>query len=352
MTRVGNRPQPGQAVYIGVDVARTKWAIVVRWGGQEQRRCSTPGDLRQLQALVTEYAACAVHVAYEACGFGYEIAWWVEAHGGTVVVVAPSTVARVPGSRVKTDRLDAAALARQLEQGQLKGVAIPTRGRHEHRQLSRTYAQVLHARQRAQVQLRSLLQEQGRIGPAPRAGWRPYATWLAQQTLPAPVTPCVSELLAVRAAAATSAQHLKAAVLALATSPEYAPIVTALRPQRGIGPFTAIRLVLELGDITRFGRAGSFTHYVGLTPSEYSSGERVHRGHLLKCGPGFLRAWLLECAWRSITATQPDPALRACYLRLAPRVGNKRAIVAVARRLALRVRARWLAAVRPLAHAA
>ena len=69
------RPDTGQDVWIGVDVSRMKWVYNVRWGGQEQRRLSSAGELRHLQALVAEYHGGTVHVVYEACGFGYEIAW-------------------------------------------------------------------------------------------------------------------------------------------------------------------------------------------------------------------------------------------------------------------------------------
>ena len=93
------------------------------------------------------------------------------------------------------------------------------------------------------------------------------------------------------------------------------------------------RLVLELGTMARFPTAGSLPRYLGLTPSEYSSGPVVRRGHILKCGPGALRALLLQCAWAAVRKA-PDPQLSAVFERLAPRVGRKRAIIAVARRLA------------------
>jgi transposase len=100
-------------------------------------------------------------------------------------------------------------------------------------------------------------------------------------------------------------------------------------------------LVLELGDIRRFPTAGSFPRYLGLTPSEYSTGLTERRGHLTKCGPRFIRAWLIQCAWVSVRPGC-DAELRAGFERLAPTIGKKRAIVAVARRLAVRHRARWL----------
>jgi transposase len=331
-------------VYIPVDLSRSKWVYGVRWGGQHQRTVSSPAGLQHLQALLAEYQQCTPHVVYEACGFGYEIAWWLEEHGIDGMVIAPSRLEQVPGRRVKTDRLDVRAMGRKREQGQLKGIYVPRRAEHERRQLSRTYAQALKECKRARVRVRSLLQEQGRIGPVPRAGWGVYQKWLAAQELPASVTLCIHELLTIREAARGSARRLKAAILQLAEAPEYAPVVAALEQQAGVGTFTAIRLVLELGTMTRFTTVGAIANYLGLTPSQYSSGELDQRGRICKTGPGYLRAWLLQCAWAALRRQHADVELKQCFERLAPRVGRKRAIVAVARRLAVRLRARWLEA--------
>lgn len=342
MAKVVRRPEAGQAVWIAIDVARSKWAFNVRWGGVEQRRLSTPGSIEHLQALVGQYEGCRVHVAYESCGFGYEIAWWCQEREIAVTVIPPSTLERAPGAHVKTDRVDAAAMNLKHEKGLLKCVHIPTRTEHEQRQLSRTYGQVLKDRKRAQMRLRSLMQEHGRLGPVPQAGWACYERWLRRQEMPAPVALSIEQLLAERAVAAQATLRLRAALRQLARHPEYKPVVQRLSQQSGVGWFTAIRLRLEIGDIRRFTTADSFVHYLGLTPSEYSSGDTVHRGHLLKCGPGFVRGWLLQCAWAAATGRSPDPEFVECYQRLVGRAGKKRAIVAVARRLALRLRARWL----------
>jgi transposase len=342
MRKVVQRPEAGQDVWIAIDVARSKWAFNVRWSGAEQRRLSTPGTIEHLHSLVQSYAGCRVHVAYEACGFGYEIAWWCQEQAIAVTVIPPSTLERAPGAHVKTDRVDAAAMNLKHEKGLLKCVHIPTRTEHGQRQVSRTYGQVLKDRKRAQMRLRSLMQEHGRLGPVPTAGWASYEGWLRRQEMPAPVALSIEQLLAARAVAAQATLRLRAALRQLARHPEYKPVVQRLSQQAGVGWFTAIRLRLEIGDIQRFTTADSFVHYLGLTPSEYSSGDTVHRGHLLKCGPGVVRGWLLQCAWAAATGKSPDPEFVACYQRLVGRAGKKRAIVAVARRLALRLRARWL----------
>ncbi len=339
------RPMPGETVILALDVSRAKWVYCLRWGGQLQRQLSTPGELPHLQALIGQYRDCHLQVVYEACGFGYAIAWWLQEQGIEVTVIAPCQVERAPGRRVKTDRLDAAALAYKRETGQLKAIYIPPRALHAHRQVARTYGQALKDRRRQQTRVRSLLQEHGRLGPSPGQGWRAYASWLQQQTLPPPLARCVAELLELRRSADASAQRLKAQLLAYAEMPAFAPVATALAAQPGIGSFSAIRLTLELGDIRRFARGKALVRYLGLAPNEYSSGEMVHRGHILKCGPAAVRSLLVQCAWRSIRADHGDPALRRFYQRLRPRLQSKRAIIAVTRRLALAVYTRWSAAV-------
>jgi len=338
------KPPAGTPAFIAIDVSRSKWAFNVRWEGQERRHFTSPYGINHIEALVAQYQGCDLTLAYEACGFGYEIAWWCQERSIPVVVVPPSTVERAPGMHVKTDRLDARILCRKLEKGELKNAYIPTRREHEQRQLSRSYNQVLKDRKRQQARVRSLMQEQGRIGPAPAQGWKAYESWLASQDLPKPVTISVSRLLGLREVAAQYTTDLGRALVDVAEQPEHKSVVQALCAQRGVGLFTAIRLVLEIGDIRRFASADSFVHYLGLTPSEYSSGEGVKRGHVLKCGPGIVRAWLIECAWASIRGQKPDPKLHICFERVAARAGRKRAIVAVARRLARRLRAVWLKA--------
>ena len=337
------QPAAGATVYLAVDLSRTKWVDCTRWAGAEQRRLSTPAGLEHLQAVVKQYAGHDLHVAYEACGFGYEAAWWLQAQQIAVTVIAPSRVERAPGLAVKTDRLDVGKMARKLEERQLKGIYVPARAEHEWRQVARTYAQAVQERQRAQIRVRSLLQEQGRLGPAPRAGWPAYASWVTQQALPAPVARCRESLLELRAGADREVRRLKVCLAETAALPAYRPLVGALRRQPGVGPLAAIRFVLELGALTRFRSPAALAHYLGVTPSEYSSGEVVQRGHVLKCGPALLRATLLQCAW---VAVRRDAALRAVFERLAPRVGRKRAIVAIARRVAEQLWRLWRAAER------
>lgn len=343
-------PQPGEDVYVAIDLSRRTWVYGLRWGGEFRRRWTSPAGLEHVKALVQEYQPCRLRVVYEACGFGYQIAWWLEEQPNVnVTVIAPSRVERRPGPRVKTDRIDVREMSDKLEHKQLKGIFVPRPAEHQRRQLSRTYAQAMKECKRAQVRIRSLMQEQGRLGPGPERGWAAYRNWLLQQELAEPVALCVQELLALREAARQGVARLKQAILEIGTHPDYRLVVQRLSEQPGVGAFTATRFVLELGDVSRFASADSIANYLGLTPSQYQSGEVDHRGHVLKSSLASVRAWMVQCAWAGLKAEEPDVALIQCFERLAPRIGRKRAIVAVARRLAMRLRARWLEA-RPEDH--
>lgn len=339
------RPTAGESAILAIDLSRTKWVYCLRWNGQEIR-ATTPGAIEHLKAMVSRYQDCELHVVYEACGFGFEIAWYLQERGIDVMVIAPCTVERAPGRRVKTDRLDASTMARKREEKQLKGIYIPSREAHERRQLARTYVQARKDRRRQQSRIRALLQEHGRLGPLPAQGWNVYISWLRQQTLPAPLALSVDALLELRQKADECAKRLKAAMLACGRDPQASAVVEAIAEQPGIGPFSANWLQLELVDIRRFASGKALVHYLGLVPSEESSGEIVRRGHILKSGPGVLRALLVECAWRSIRTDHGDPSLRRFYDdRRLKGLQPKQAIVAVTRKLALQVFARWSAAI-------
>lgn len=335
------RPPAGTPVSMALDISRTKAVYCLRWGGAEQRRLSTPLGINHVLPVVEQYRDCQLHVAYEACGFGYELAWQLREQAVRVSVIAPSRIERAPGRRVKTDRVDVGTMARKLEKDELKAIYVPSRTVHEQRQLGRAYSQCVGERKRAQIRIRSLMQEQGRLGALPKEGWRAYRTWLQAQDLPEAIRQCVCAHEQLYTLADQQARHLRVELGKLARSEAYRALVRALGAQGGVGWFSAIRLVLELGDIDRFPTTGSLPRYLGLTPSQYSSGELDHRGHILKCGPGAVRAMLLQCAWSAVRRGS-DPGLKERFDRLAPRIGRKRAIVAVARRLSVQLRARWL----------
>lgn len=338
-------PRADEVIYVGIDLGKTKWAYHVRWGGQARQSFAAPAGLEHLQALVERYPGNRFRIAYETCGFGYSITWWAQSWGKQVietVAVAPSKLERAPGRRVKTDRIDACRLALEAEKSGCKRVWVPPRELTEARQVNRTQIQIAKEVRRAQTQIRSMMTAHGYTGPEPTKGWGAYVTWLEQVSMSTELRVCVDHLRSLRDKAAELNTGLRAELRALGRKEPYRTPFLALQGIVGIGWLTAIRLVLELGDIGRFSTRGSLSHYLGLTPSEYSSSDSECRGPIMKCGPKQIRSWLVECAW---TAIRKDEELRAVYRRIcgqsASRDLKKKAITAVARRLAVRVRGVW-----------
>jgi transposase len=341
-----SRPKPGEVVYIGIDQGLNKWVYAIRWGGEQRQSFAGPSELSHLQALVKRFAANEVHIAHEACGFGYQISRWAMRETDQVVrvtVVPPSTIEQKPGLRVKTDRIDARKLARKLEQGELKAVWVPSVEQEQARQISRTQEQMAKERRRAQIQVRSLLKAHGYKAPQATKSWGSYVRWLEQLSLPEALDPCVRALLGLHQYAANRERELMRRLRKMSrTEPFSKPVQAWTNEVVGIGWLSAIRIVLELGDVERFPKRGSLPHYLGVTPSEYSTGDNVQRGAVLRCGPARVRSWLVESAW---VAVRRDPQLKELFYRIAgpsPSTAQRKvAIVAVAHRLAMKLRALW-----------
>jgi transposase len=122
-----------------------------------------------------------------------------------------------------------------------------------------------------------------------------------------------------------------------AQSDRYKESVNLLRSVPGIGPLTSIRLIFELGNVDRFKRKEEFSSFLGLTPSEYSSGEQERKGHITRQGNRWVRSWLIESSWVGI---RHDPVLLEKFITVYKHCGSKKkAIVAVARKMGLRLRA-------------
>lgn len=338
-------PKPGEVVYIGIDQGLSKWVYAIRWGGALRQTFAAPSELGHLQALVKRYTGHEVRIVHEACGFGYAISRWAQDYKEQVVrvtVVPPSTIEQRPGRRVKTDRIDARKLALKLEQGDLKSVWVPSLEQELARQIGRTQQQVAKERRRAQTQVRSMLKAHGYKAPAEAKSWSGYQRWLKQLGLPEALQLCIAQLLAVRTQAANCEQKLLRQLQQMSESEPYADVVKAWTELSGVGWLSAIRMRLELGDVRRFPRRGSLPHYLGLTPSEYSTGDDVNRGPVLRCGPARVRCHLIENSWIAI---RRDQELRSRFNRIAganPTSQQKKsAIVAVAHRRAMQLRALW-----------
>jgi len=330
-----------QEVFVGIDVSKRSHVVAVRYDGDLRWQGTFAQEYSHLRGLWSRLPGCRIHAVYEAGFSGFGLCDQMQADGIDAFVTPPSKVPQ-SGDRVKTDRRDARKLAWELEKGGLRRCRVLSPAAREAREWSRYLSQVTSARTRLKVQIKSRLAWHGIHPPGDRARcWsRAYRGQILALTSGSGAVPVIMRDMVERLAAMdVCIAGLKRQLRDLAASEEYRQPVALLSSVPGIGWLTAIRLVLEWGDLSVFRNSAAFTAFLGLTPSEYSTGDRIRRGRITGQGNGQVRAWLVEAAWKAITR---DPALMARFRRLAPTPGDrKRAIVAVARTLAVRLFTCW-----------
>ena len=260
------------------------------------RIANTPAALERLSRKLGSDGR-RLRFCYEAGPCGYGIQRHLSAHGHECVVVAPSLIPKRAGDRIKTDRRDAASLARLHRAGELTAVWVPDAGHEAMRDLVRARLDAVHALRRARQQLSGFLLRQG-CHYGPPAWTKLHRRWLAGLNFEQPVHHLVIEdyIQTVEAAAARR-DRLTAQIAAMLPDWSLAPVVAALPTMRGMALVNAASLMAELGDLSRFANPRQLMAYLGLVPSEHSSGTSIKRGGLTKAGNGAARRLLVEAAW-------------------------------------------------------
>src|SRR5215472_894369 len=252
-----------------------------------------------LERLVRKLGGTGVKLrfCYEAGPCGYGIQRHLSARGHECVVVAPSLIPKRAGDRIKTDRRDAASLARLHRAGELTAVWVPDAKHEAMRDLVRARLDAVHALRRARQQLSGFLLRHGcHYG---RPAWtKLHRRWLAGLKFEQAVHHLVLEDYA-QAVEAAEARRDRLTLQIATMLPDWtlAPVVAALQAMRGMALVNAARLVAELGDLTRFANPRQLMAYLGLVPSEYSSGASIKRGGLTKAGNSAARRLLIEASW-------------------------------------------------------
>jgi len=331
-----------QEVFVGIDVSKRSYAVSVRSGGQQLHRCAVPARYEHLRGLWARLPGCRIHAVYEAGFSGFGLHDRLAADGIDACVTPPSKIPR-SGDRVKTDRLDAQKLARELENGSLRRCRVPSPEARTAREWSRYLTQLTgqQTRLKNQIKMRLAWHDITPLLDGTQRWSRAYrAQVLALVQNAGSLSFIIGDMLERLAEIERRITTIKRTLRTMARSDAYRDQVCLWQSAPGIGWLTAMRLALEWGDLSAFRNAEAFASYLGLTPSEHSTAERVRRGRITGQGNGVVRSWLVEAAWKAITI---DPALGARFRRLAPVPANrKRAIVAIARTLAMRLRACWL----------
>jgi transposase len=292
--------------------------------------------------LLERFKDCQLKVAYEAgpCGFSlYDI---LAENGIDAIVVPPSLIPIESGNRVKTDKRDSRKLAQLLESNMLKKVFVLTEEERMHRDLLRTRRQLVDHRGSVARQIKSKLLFYSIFSPFPgKYGWgRPYIQWLKELPgLSQYLRQSLDILIHLYEYLTEKIREITKSVVKLSCTDKYAHRMKLLRSIPGVGILTGMEMLVELQDFARFKTSEEIASYMGLTPSEYSTGQYVHQGRITRCGNKRVRTALIESSWILVSR---DPFIRLKYMKLKSVKGAKRAIVAIARKLIIRIRAMFL----------
>jgi transposase len=290
--------------FVAFDTSKLRHAVAIADGGRS-------GEVRFIGEIETSAAAVAKLVrklaakyarltfCYEAGPTGYGLHRQIKSLGHDCVVAAPSLIPKKPGDRVKTNRRDAVSLAKLLRADELTAVWVPDRGHEAMRELTRARETAMLDLRAKRQQISALLLRQGRHYPQNKKTWtKAHLDWLTSQKFEYAQQRLVFEemMLAMRQAK-DRLERLNEAIGAAVPDWSLAAVVTALMAMRGIDLISAATLLAELGDLTRFRTPSELMGYLGLVPSEASTGDTVKRGRITKAGNRRARRMLVECAW-------------------------------------------------------
>ena len=290
--------------FVAFDTSKLRNAVAIADGGRagevrflgeiENTGAATAKLVRKLAAKHQRLTFC-----YEAGPTGYGLYRLIKSLGHECIVVAPSLIPKRPGDRVKTNRRDALSLVKLLRAGELTAVWVPDRHHEAIRDLTRARGTAALDLRRKRQQMSAFLLRQGLHYPENRHTWtKAHMSWLASQKLAHAEQRLVFEemMLAMRQAQ-ERIERLEQAIRAAVPDWSLAEVVTALMAMRGMDLVSATTFLAEIGDLSRFQTPRELMAYLGLVPSEQSTGDKVIRGPITKAGNGRARRMLVECAW-------------------------------------------------------
>jgi len=289
--------------YVALDTSKLHNAVAIALAGRngEVRYLgefdNTPAATGKLVRKLTRQHA-ELTFCYEAGPTGYGLYRQIKDLGHDCIVVAPSLIPQKPGERVKTNRRDALSLARQLRAGDLTAVWVPDPQHEAMRDLTRARGAAVRELRVKRQQVSAMLLRLGHHYPGKTTWGKAHMSWLAGRKLDhLEQRIAYEEMLHAVRQAGERIERLEQAIRAAMADWSLASLATALMALRGIDFIAATTLLAEIGDLTRFRSPRELMAFLGLVPSEHSTGERVRRGGITRTGNRRARSILVECAW-------------------------------------------------------
>lgn len=306
------------STFIGLDVHKATISVAVARGERGGEVChlgTVPHRPDHVRKLVDKLAAggARLHFCYEAGPCGYGLHRQIVEMGHDCIVVAPSLIPVKAGDRVKTDRRDAVMLAKLHRAGELTAVWVPDAAHQAMRDLVRARATAMRVAGKARQHLQGFLLRHSRIYPGKKGWTGAYRRWLAMVRFTHPAQQIVlQDYIDAVADAEARVERLTGQIADLLPAWSLAPVVDdAVQAMRCVGFIVAVTVVAEVGDFQRFDNPRQLMAYLGLTPSEHSSGAAVRRGGITKAGSGLARRALIEGAWSYRMQVRVSPKLLA-----------------------------------------
>ncbi|MFA5633036.1 MAG: IS110 family transposase [Porticoccaceae bacterium] len=289
-------------IYVGLDVHKDTIAIAVARAGRGEP--DYHGEIAHNSAALSKLLKRlspngeVLNVCYEAGPCGYGLHRQLTALGHECEVVAPSLIPRKAGERMKTDRRDALMLARLHRSGELTGVWVPDEEQEAVRDLSRAREDMKSLELKARQRLGAFLLRHSKVYPGKSRWTQAHWRWLEEVKFVQPVQQLVlQEYIDSVKSAQRRVAELEEQMRQVLKGWSLGPVAEALMALRGVKLVTAMTTLAELGDITRFDSPRELMGYLGLVPSEHSSGSTRRQGGITRTGNGHVRRVLVESAW-------------------------------------------------------
>jgi transposase len=289
--------------FIGLDVHSKTISVAIADEGRkgEVRHYGTIENTTEaIDKVIKSLTATCVELRfiYEAGPCGFTLYRYLTGNGFTCIVTSPAMIPKRKSVRIKNDRRDALTLARLYRAGELTGIYVPEPEDEAVRDLARARNDARIAERKAKQRLNSFLLRHNFVYPGKKSWTKTYLVWLGKVSLKHPAQKiALQEYIDAVHECRERVKRLSDQISLAVEGWRMAPMVKALQSLRGISLIAAAITVAELGDLSRFQHPKELMAYLGLVPSEHSSGESIRRGHITKTGNSHARRVLVEGAW-------------------------------------------------------